>query len=145
MPALCHDCSRAYKRGARSNKFEMALVCALFSLVGVARAQPATAPSRTSIATPSAAQIAIERGQELFDTENYAGALSEFEAAYHLLEGDSKRAAMLSNIALCHERMFRYDLALTYYEKYLHEAGPEARGRAAAETARKRLRDLLVT
>jgi tetratricopeptide (TPR) repeat protein len=148
MPALCHDCLRANKQDRTCNKLETALwVCALLSVANGSWAQANAAPGEPSpsSAATSAAQLAIERAEELFDAENYAGALSEFATAHTLLEGNSKRAAMLNNIALCHERMFHYDLALAYYERYLHEAGPQARGRAAAESALRRLRRLLVT
>jgi hypothetical protein len=48
-------------------------------------------------------------------------------------------------MALCQERMFRYDLALDLYDRYLREAGPRAQGRASALAAVELLHRLLVT
>ncbi|MET0389974.1 MAG: PEGA domain-containing protein [Polyangiales bacterium] len=113
-----------------------------FVVLGCAATSHAQAPAADHT---HAAYVAIERAQELYDAQNYDAALSEFSAAYELLEGDDKRPAMLNNIALCHERRFRYDAALSYYERYLREASPHAHGRAAVQASIERLARLLVT
>ena len=68
-------------------------------------------------------------------------AIVEFEAAYQLVP----RPNALYNIAQCQERLFRYDLAIRYYERYLQEAPADAPDRAAVSGALATLRNLLGT
>jgi tetratricopeptide (TPR) repeat protein len=70
---------------------------------------------------------------------NCGAAIQEFEAAYALV----MRASALYNIAQCEERLFRYDLAIRYYERYLQEADPDAADRSAVQAALGTLRNLL--
>jgi tetratricopeptide (TPR) repeat protein len=68
-------------------------------------------------------------------------AIVEFEAAYELVP----RPNALYNIAQCEERLFRYDLAIRYYERYLQEAPSDAPDRPAVNAALSTLRNLLGT
>ena len=68
-------------------------------------------------------------------------AIVEFEAAYELVP----RPNALYNIAQCQERLFRYDLAIRYYERYLQEAPLDAPDRPAVNAALSTLRNLLGT
>jgi tetratricopeptide (TPR) repeat protein len=105
----------------------------------------ATSPQQPpSAASPDpAAQAAVQRGEILFDAQNYDAALTEFSAAYTRLAADPRRYLLLNNIAVCHERMFRYDLALRYYERYLAEGGEQAVDRAEVQGIVRTLRGLL--
>lgn len=108
-----------------------------------------TASAQTSALEPADTAETIEarelslRARARFDAGDYAAALSEFTRAYELLANDPRRALLLNNIAVCHERMFRYDLALQYYERYLHEADSDPQDRAEVEAVIRGLRDLL--
>ncbi len=84
-----------------------------------------------------------ERGQLLFREESFAAALNEYRRAYELLEGHPRRPVMLFNMGLCHERLYRYDLAMATYRRYLEEAGEEAEGRADVEASVRALEGLL--
>ncbi|MCA9602525.1 MAG: PEGA domain-containing protein, partial [Myxococcales bacterium] len=51
----------------------------------------------------------------------------------------------LFNIAQCHEQLFRYDLAVEVYERFLREAPPDDPDRMSVENAMRTLRNLLGT
>lgn len=147
------------------------IVAALFSVLGVASAQteddggaaeaPASETDETideasgettdaATAEPedprvSEAREALARGQELYAAENYEAALAEYERVYELLEGHPIRPVALFNIAQCYERLFRYDRALTYYQRYLDEAANEAPDRPIVERLMSALEGLLAT
>ncbi len=91
------------------------------------------------------AKVNFERGVTLFEAGNYNAALVEFQTAYDSLEGHPKRFFVLDNIGQCHERLFRYDLALSFYRRYLEEGGPDAEDRAAVEATMRALEGLLAT
>jgi tetratricopeptide (TPR) repeat protein len=90
-----------------------------------------------------AARSAVARGEVLFQANNFDAALTEFSRAYRLLAGDARRYLVLNNIAVCHERMFRYDLALQYYQRYLDEGGEQAQDRAVVARVISTLQGLL--
>lgn len=71
------------------------------------------------------ARRVIARGESLFAASNYEGALAEFSEAYRLLDAHPMQYIVLYNIAVCHERAFRYEFALKYYREYLSRA-PES-------------------
>lgn len=132
----------------------VALATACFSgVAGGASAQAGveTTAAATSLpegsAEPAAslpeARAAVSRGEALFAADNYDGALAEFEHAYALMGRDPRRHALLNNIAVCHERAFRYDRALLYYERYLAEGNPGVADRAQVEAILRTLRGLL--
>ena len=103
----------------------------------IAAAQPAeTLPVRE-------ARELTARARERFDAGDYAAALLEFTRAYERLQGDARAAALLNNIAVCQERLFRYDLALLSYERYLREGQVSPEDRAEVEQVIRGLRDLL--
>lgn len=81
----------------------------------------------------------FKQGVAFADTGDCGGAIVEFEAAYKLIP----RPNALYNIAQCQERLFRYDLAIQYYERYLQEAPADAPDRSAVEAALKTLGNLL--
>ena len=81
----------------------------------------------------------------MFDADNYTAALAEFEKAYEMLEGHPKRFFVLHSIGMCHERLFRYDLAMRYYRRYLIEGGANAPDRDEVEKTVHDLERLLGT
>lgn len=81
----------------------------------------------------------FKQGVAFADAGNCGGAIVEFEAAYNIIP----RPNALYNIAQCQERLFRYDLAIQYYERYLKEAPADAADRPAVEAALKTLGNLL--
>jgi len=87
----------------------------------------------------------VERGEQLFEQGNYDAALAEFERAYELVEDHPSRFFILYNIGQAHERRFRYDLAMRYYQRYLDEGGPDAPDRAMVEGTIRTLEGLLAT
>jgi tetratricopeptide (TPR) repeat protein len=116
-----------------------------------AEAAPAPAEAAPAQEAPSESPAAltarpvVARAKALFAVGDYDAALAEFTRAYELLEGDPRQAAVLNNIAVCHERMFRYDLALEHYARYLRDGAPSAEDRAEVEAIMTSLRDLLGT
>ncbi|MFO0684362.1 MAG: tetratricopeptide repeat protein [Sandaracinus sp.] len=104
-----------------------------------ARAQEPTSDAVTEARTRQAA------GEAAFGAGNYESALVEFERVYELLEGRPMRYYVLYNIGQCAERMFRYDRAIAYYERYLEEGGPEAEDRATVEATIRALETMLGT
>lgn len=107
-----------------------------------APAPPAPQTEPESADTRAARELTL-RARERFDAGDYDAALAEFTRAYDVLKEARRRAALLNNIAVCHERLFHYDLALQYYERYLHEADAEPADRAEVEAIIRGLRGLL--
>lgn len=127
-------------------------------LTASAQAAPAgqTAPPQSAEpqdeapTTPDTPQLVearqhIASGEAFLEAENYDAALVEFQRAYDLLEGNPIRFIVLFNIGQCHERMFRYDLALDFYRRYLAEGGENAEDRATVEATIRTLDGLLAT
>ena len=117
---------------------------------GTAQAAPAVPPpAEPPPAAPSPqlveARQHIAAGEAFLTAENYDAALVEFQRAYDLLEGNPIRFIVLFNIGQCHERMFRYDLALDFYRRYLSEGGDNAEDRATVEATIRALDGLLTT
>jgi tetratricopeptide (TPR) repeat protein len=106
---------------------------------------PEPAPSAEETTQTRQARELTARAKERFDAGDFGAALVEFSRAYELLEHDPRRAELLNNIAVCHERMFRYDLALHYYERYLREGAADAADRVEVEAVIRGLRGLLGT
>jgi tetratricopeptide (TPR) repeat protein len=121
-----------------------------------AQAAPEAAPAAAPEAAPAEAPAAdppeviearqhIASGEAFLTAENFDAALVEFQRAYDLLEGNPIRFIVLYNIGQCHERMFRYDLALEFYRRYLEEGGENAEDRATVQATMRALDGLLAT
>jgi tetratricopeptide (TPR) repeat protein len=105
-------------------------------------------PGRVTAQDPANVTEAREylaRGRLLLQQENFDAALAEFERAYQLVGEHPARHQILFNIARAHERLFRYDLALQYFRRYLDEAPADAAERADAEATIRALEGLLGT
>jgi len=113
--------------------------CLLFALVLLVAA-PAIAQDAANVVE---ARQRVTRGEALFERGDFDAALAEFEAAYEAIGEHPSRFLVLYNIGQCHERRFRYDVALTYYQRYLDEGGSEMEGHEAVEASVIALGDLL--
>jgi len=126
---------------------------ALLVVAPSARAQDVAdaAPSEPVVApeapppTPSAVDLRLAQGEVLFDAGNYDAALAEFEEAYGELASDPERFLLLFNMGQCAERLFRYDEAIRYYQRYLDEGGAHAEGAADVAASIRALEGLLGT
>jgi hypothetical protein len=116
----------------------------------VARAQEApevVVPAETSAATPPSdatleeARSRFVQGLALARAGNCEGAVAEFRASIALAE----RPNTLFNLARCEEELFRYDLAVASYERYLAVAPADAPDRPSVEATMRSLRNLLGT
>jgi len=87
------------------------------------------------------AKAHFRQGLAFAKSGDCSAAIVEFEAAYSVIP----RPNMLYNIAQCQERLFRYDLAVTFYERYLAEAEADAPDRGAVTAALNTLANLLGT
>jgi tetratricopeptide (TPR) repeat protein len=85
----------------------------------------------------------VTRGEALFARGDYDAALAEFEAAYETIGEHPSRFLVLYNIGQCHERRFRYDVALAYYRRYLEGGGRTVEGHDAVEENVRVLEGLL--
>lgn len=101
--------------------------------------------SSSSVAFAQDALAHEAQGEALFEAGNYDAALSEFQAAYGQLEGNPGRYLLLWNIGQSYERLFQYDRALDYYQRYLDEGGPDAEDRASVEATMRALEGLLAS
>lgn len=139
-------CSTRIYRTARALAIQIVIASTL--TWGVTCRVQAEPPQESTLAasdetTTARARRAVMRGETLFEAQNYEAALAEFATAYTLLEGDPRQYLVLHNMAVCHERLFRYDLALQLYARYLAEGGPDARDRREVERVRESLSVLL--
>lgn len=114
--------------------FVMVLVCST-SATAFAQDPPNVVQARELLA----------RGNLLLEQGNFDAALTEFQQAYDVVGDHPVRYVILFNIGKAHERMFRYDLALEYYHRYLNEGGPQAEDRASVEATIQTLEGLLAT
>jgi tetratricopeptide (TPR) repeat protein len=109
-------------------------------------APPESVPTESAPpAIPPDAAERLAQGEALFDAGNYLAALAEFQSAYDRLEGHPERFLVLFNIGQAHERLFHYDEALTFYQRYLDEGGANAEGADEVRGSMRSLEGLLGT
>lgn len=117
---------------------------------GLAQTAPATAPAvpGSSVggdgisADPEVLEQArnhFRQGVAFADAGNCDAAVAEFEEAYRIVP----RPNALYNMGQCEERLFRYDLAIATYKRYLEVAPDDAEDRPAVQAALKTLANLL--
>lgn len=100
----------------------------------VAATGHAQAPTTADPPNVVQAREHLNRGTQLLDQANYDGALVEFQRAYDLIPAEHPaRPLILFNIARANERLFRYDVALDYYHRFLADAAPDAPQRAEVQ------------
>ena len=83
----------------------------------------------------------FRQGLALARAGNCVGALAELQVSLRLVE----RPNTLFNIARCQEELFRYDLAVAAYERYMAIAPSDAPDRGAVQGTMRQLRNLLGT
>jgi tetratricopeptide (TPR) repeat protein len=117
------------------------VVCLLALLLAL----PALASAHAQLphARHAEARTRTERAKRSFEVHNYEAAYLDFARAYELLDGHERRYVVLYNLAVCAERLFRYDEALSYYEQYLAQGGPALPNRTEISDAVTSLRRLL--
>jgi len=115
------------------------LACALGA--PPAWADPVAPSDAAAASSTDAARSHFKTGIKLYQDQNYAGALAEFEAAYALKPGPGS----LQNVALCQKALFRYGEAADSLERLLTRHGTELSGaeRTAAEHAKAELEALV--
>jgi hypothetical protein len=100
----------------------------VLALCAVAAAEP-------SDKAKEEAATRFERGVKLYDAQDYAAALAEFEAAYRLVP----RYQVLFNVGVAQKKLFRYNDAFRSLTRYLQEGGdkvpPDRRDQVAKELA----------
>lgn len=118
---------------------------ALVLAVTVLLSAGVAARARAQTDAPDEVTTRVASAEALFEAENYESALAEFERVYELIEGQPSAYFVLFNIGQCHERLFRYDRAIEYYQRYLEVGGPEAEDRPMVEGMIRALESLLGT
>jgi tetratricopeptide (TPR) repeat protein len=128
-----------------------------FSVVTTASAQdqPATpdpgdasAQVDTSAAESPEVAEAMERfadANAMFERGDRAGALSEMQRVYELLEGNESQYVVLYNLGRVYEELFQYDRAIEAYQRYVAESPEDAEDRADAQASLRALERLLGT
>lgn len=94
------------------------LFVALLVATSVHAADPSSPPPVSETARAEAS-TRFGRGVQLFEAQDYAAALAEFEAAHRLVP----RFAVLFNVGVTQKRLFRYDEAIRTLQRYLAEGG----------------------
>ena len=103
----------------------------------VARAQSAPSAEREE------ARAAFQRGNQLYEANNFEAALTEYRRAFELYGTLPTRYRLLFNIARCYERMFRYDAAVDFYQQFLQAAAEDDPNRLAASASLSAVEGLL--
>ena len=130
---------------ARTQRLFLVIVFLLLSPLS-ARAEQVVPPPSELPQDPEAARAAEARqrfmqGLSLARTGDCRGALAELDASYQLVQ----RPNTLFNMAQCQEQLFRYDLAVRDYERFLSVAPPDDTDRPTVEAQLRSLRNLLGT
>jgi hypothetical protein len=86
-------------------------------------AAPAQTPAPKANGSKPEAIAHFERGSRHYQEGRYDEAIAEYEAAYRA----QPHPSVLYNIAQAHERLLVYPKAVEYFQRYLAEAGPNAR------------------
>lgn len=129
-------------------RYRTDLIAALGIMVfsGSAAAQVGSAAPPSPFASERAeARERFRVASELFERQNFDGALAEFERLFELLAGNAQRPLILFNIAQCQEQLGRYELAVTSYRRYLEEMGERATNRDEVVVTLRTLENLLGT
>lgn len=106
----------------------------------------ATAKTNTASSTTkddpklNEARERIRTAQNLYEQGNFDAALVEFLRARLLIENHPARHLVDYNIGRCYEKLFRYDQAMEFYQRYLDNAGADAND---AEEVRAKIESLM--
>jgi len=113
-------------------RLQLALCCTLL-LASIARAQEPRVREQ--------AELRVEQGRQLFNNNDFLGALEQFKQAYTL----TRSWRVLIHVGVTQSRLLRYDEAMAALERYLREGGEQipADYRTRVELELKKLRGLL--
>jgi hypothetical protein len=104
-------------------------------------APPSELPADPAAARADEARQRFMQGLTLARAGDCRGALSELDASFQLVQ----RPNTLFNMAQCQEQLFRYDLAVRDYERFLTLAPADDSDRPTVEAQLRSLRNLLGT
>lgn len=111
------------------------LVGALFvASPAAAQAAPVTTPPQTE--EQAKAQQHFQRAKDLYSQGKYTDAVHELELARGL---DPKAKDLVFNLGIVHEKLGKYDEAITFFRQYMEMEGVTAQEKTKAETVIKRI------
>jgi hypothetical protein len=96
-----------------------------------AAAHDAPAPNEPKTKEQLEAQQHFQRAKDLYQTGSYREAIAELELARSL---DPKAKDLVFNLGIVHEKLARFDEAITLFQQYLEMDGVTPAERAKAET-----------
>jgi tetratricopeptide (TPR) repeat protein len=82
------------------------------------------------------AQVHFQKAKDLYQTGAYREAIAELEAARIL---DPKAKDLVFNLGIVHEKLGKFDEAITFFRQYMEMEGVTASERAKAENIIKRI------
>ncbi len=100
---------------------------------------PAASTAPTASPQDQEARTHFDRGLALFQSQDFDGALAEFQAAYDT----SHRPTVLYNIGVAHQALHHYPEAARAIEQYLREATLPADRRAQVEQGLAEIRNFI--
>ncbi|HEY3496100.1 MAG TPA: tetratricopeptide repeat protein [Polyangiaceae bacterium] len=108
---------------------------------------PPAAPPPAPPADPQLAEARsiVAAAESLFAAGHLEAALAEYTRAYQTLANHPRQYWVLHNLALCNERLFRYDEAMRLYQEYLRRAPSGEPDRKVVESVVRALHSLLAT
>jgi len=145
-----HSMTRAWRSSLRlagrrlswGIPFVCALVTAFPSRLALAQGKgPALPPDSAPTNEPKTkeqleAQLHFQRAKDLYQTGAYREAIAELEQARGL---DPKAKDLVFNLGIVHEKLGKFDEAITFFRQYMEMEGVTASERAKAETIIKRI------
>lgn len=133
------------RASVRLSCFALPLATLLAAPVRAAAEEPVRVEETSRDATLERARRIVDGARQLFQAGHYSAALAEFTRAYDTLEGHPRQYWVLYNLAVCQQRLFRYDLALALYEEYLRRAPSTEPDLGEVRAVIRTLRSLLGT
>ncbi|MBS2019429.1 MAG: tetratricopeptide repeat protein [Deltaproteobacteria bacterium] len=97
---------------------------------------PPAAPAEPKTKEQLEAQQHFQRAKELYAAGSYREAIAELEAARTL---DPKAKDLVFNLGIVHEKLAKYDEAITFFRQYQEMEGVTAAEKTKAETIIKRI------
>jgi len=128
----------------RGSRFPLAVLATLaigVPLPAIAQSRPpASDPSSSSTEPKTKEQLEagqhFQRAKELYAAGSYREAIAELEAARGL---DPKAKDLVFNLGIVHEKLGKYDEAITYFRQYQEMEGVTANEKSKADTIIKRI------
>jgi tetratricopeptide (TPR) repeat protein len=142
-----HSMTRALRTSSRTvtRRYSWGIACVLaLAVPGAAAAQPRSSlppDSAPTSAEPKTkeqleAQQHFQRAKDLYQTGAYREAIAELEQARGL---DPKAKDLVFNLGIVHEKLGKFDEAITFFRQYMEMEGVTAAERAKAENIIKRI------